>query len=147
MVLARRALLVTPNLSLSNALAATARRAGLDVYATRTFRDARRQLDSLPSLLITDLKLGEYNGLHLVLRCQSVGIPSIVVADDSFEIDVERLGATWMSPEAAVSDELQPVVSRLLDRASGPASATGWHHDDWSNVQLGTMILPSVSLH
>ncbi len=46
--------------------------AGYSVASAANFEDAKQLLDSeAPDLLITDLRLGPYNGLHLVLRSKA----------------------------------------------------------------------------
>lgn len=109
----RSVLLVSPS-NLSKIVAASIRRAGCHVTVARSFDDAKALMAAGPDLLVTELKLGEFNGLHLAVRGRVAGIPSIVVGDQSFEQDVEQLGAVWMSPEDAASGELHPAMTRLL---------------------------------
>jgi ActR/RegA family two-component response regulator len=109
----RTALLVAPTRRLSKALADSIRRAGYHLTVVETFEAAKRVLNRLPDLMITELKLAEYNGLQLALRGQTLGIRSIVVADKSFEQEVERLGAAWMSPESSVAEEFEATLSRV----------------------------------
>jgi len=46
--------------------------AGYEVEAVRSFADARRRLDSTPpDLLMTGVRLGPYNGLHLIVRSRN----------------------------------------------------------------------------
>jgi DNA-binding response OmpR family regulator len=45
--------------------------AGYDVTCSSTFQDARQRLDeTLFDLLITDVRLRSFNGLHLVMQCR-----------------------------------------------------------------------------
>ncbi len=45
--------------------------AGYEVTAASAFQDARQKLDDAPfDLLITDVRLGSFNGLHLVMHCR-----------------------------------------------------------------------------
>jgi len=118
----RTALLVAPNKSLSTALSNSLRRAGYRLTVVGTFDAAKRVLNRHPDVLITELKLAEYNGLQLVLRGQTLGIPSIVVADKTFEHEVEQFGAAWLSPET-VGEELELTLGRALDEAA--ASSVG----------------------
>lgn len=145
MTLVRRVLVVSPTSFLAKTLASVISRAGHRVTAVETFQAAKAHLQSAPDLLITDLKLGEYNGLHLALRCRAVGIPVIVVADKSFEPDVEQLGATWMSPEVIASDTLPLAIARVLDNhASAPTFA--WYEPDQPPRAFGVPDLPSSPL-
>src|SRR5262245_61178099 len=57
--------------------------AGFRVTAASTFDEAQRELSTNPpDILITGLKLGAYNGLHLVVRnrIQHPETPAIVVS-------------------------------------------------------------------
>jgi DNA-binding NtrC family response regulator len=82
-----------------------------------TFAAGKVQLTNKPDLLITEVKLGEYNGLHLALRGQAAGIPAIVVGptDNGFEHEAEQLGATYLESAGLNSDELNTVIDRLVD--------------------------------
>jgi DNA-binding response OmpR family regulator len=46
-----------------------------------TFESANLQLRTNPQLVITELRLREYNGLHLALHARQAGIPTVVVGD------------------------------------------------------------------
>jgi CheY-like chemotaxis protein len=67
-----------------------------------------------PDLLITDIRLDEYNGLHLVAMAPRP-IPAIVItgfADASVEADARRLGAEFL-----VKPISPPVLRELVTRA------------------------------
>jgi FixJ family two-component response regulator len=95
------ALVVEPNeldmISIVTALA----RAGFTVSATDNYPDAKALLATHPPLvLVTEIRLGAYNGLQLALRAQSAGsrVPVVVVsgfADPVLQRDAERAGATF----------------------------------------------------
>jgi DNA-binding NtrC family response regulator len=107
---------VIPTSRLNKALVPALRRAGYRVITATTFDSAKAQLSTGTDLLITELKLGEYNGLQLALRGRASGIPAIVIADSSYEQEIERLGAIWISPEGAASEELQVLVANVLQQ-------------------------------
>lgn len=134
----RRVLLVTPTTPLSHTLAHYVRRAGYDVTVVHTFQAARSRLATPPDLLITELKLGEYNGLQLALRMTSAGVPTIVVADKAYEHEVQAVGAVWMAPEQVAADELQGMMTRLV-QGSGAA------HPIYPWYDAGTPDSPSVT--
>ena len=113
----KRVLLVTPTRVLNRTLVPSLQRAGLNVQTVKTFEGAKAFLTDAPSLVITELKLGEYNGLQLALRARADGIPTIVIAEDAFASDVERLGATWLPAEDVNGDELVNTVNRVLQEA------------------------------
>ena len=60
-------------------------------------------------LVIAEVKLGDYNGLHLALRARAAGIPAIVIGepDLALEREAENLGAAYL-PE-------MPSRTRLLE--------------------------------
>jgi len=111
---ARTALLVSPTTELSNTLAKSIRGAGYHLTVVQTFADAKVVLNHHPDVLITELKLADYNGLHLAVRGQTMGIPSIVVAEKDFEHEVEQLGAVWVSPDGVDGDDLQMTLTRVI---------------------------------
>ena len=129
MAVERTVLVVAPTSSVAQAAAGSARRSGYRVVVVKSYADAKKQLTSA-HLVVTELKLGEYNGLHLALRAAADEIPAIVVADSSFEQEVEQLGAMWMSPEAAGGDTLQAAMLRMLQGAGASRTALGWIDSD-----------------
>jgi len=73
--------------------------AGMRVTIVQTFAHAREQLQRSPHLLISEVRLGDYNGLHLALRARSSGIPAIVVGkgeDAVLEREAHKLGAIYV---------------------------------------------------
>jgi CheY-like chemotaxis protein len=117
MAVEKRVLVVTPTASVARALTAAVLRLGYVAVVVKNFTDAKKQLATLPHLLITELKLGEFNGLQLALRAMSIDIPAVVVADSSFEHEVEQLGAYWSSPDLLQGDGLQNIMVRLVQGA------------------------------
>src|SRR5688572_6882558 len=128
-----RILLVTPTSPLSATLSRSARLAGYDVTVVTTFQAARSQMVDRPDLLITELKLGEHNGLQLALRLATAGVPAIVVADKAFEHEVEQLGAVWLAADAAAADELPAVMSRLMQGSGSTHDVYPWYDDGETN--------------
>jgi CheY-like chemotaxis protein len=124
MNLDRTVLLVSPTPTLSTAVACSLRQTGYRLRVVKTYRGAKSQLSSAPHVLVTELKLGEYNGLQLALRSRVRGTRAVVVADKAFEAEIEQLGATWISPEAAFSGELPAVITRVL---AAPVAAGEWY--------------------
>jgi len=149
----RRVLLVSPTRPLANVVARSIRHAGHDVTVVSSFLAARTQLSSLPDLLITEIRLGEYNGLQLALRVAFAGIPTIVLADKAFEDEVERLGVSWLSPESAIAGELPAAMTRLLQGAASTHAVHPWYEPSGTEVAgiapdaVGIPILPDRSAH
>lgn len=73
--------------------------AGYDVRAASSVPSALKMMkESEPDLLITDIRLDAYNGLHLMAMAPRP-IPTIVVtgfADANLEADARRLGADYL---------------------------------------------------
>ena len=124
----RSVLLVAPTPLVSRALGPALMRAGYHVTTVKKFEAARASLKNLPplSFLITELKLGEYNGLQLALRCRSLGIPAIVIADQTYEQDIEQFGAVWVSPETASGEEVLTLMTRLLPKPVPVVAGYEW---------------------
>jgi DNA-binding response OmpR family regulator len=82
------------------------RKAGYRAVGTASFETARHLLRTQwYDLLITDLRLAAYNGLHLVFHSRAVNpaTTAIIVAaipDDSSEIEARRLGAYYFAKPA-----------------------------------------------
>jgi CheY-like chemotaxis protein len=123
MNLERTVLLVSPTPTLANALELSLRRTGYRLTVARTYQAAKSHLGTAPQVLVTELKLGAYNGLQLALRTRTRGTRSVIVADKAFEAEIEQLGATWVSLEAAASGELPSVIGQLL---AAPVAETNW---------------------
>jgi DNA-binding response OmpR family regulator len=76
--------------------------AGYQVSRALGFEEGRRSLDSLkPTVLITSVRLGPYNGLHLIVRSRALspGTSSILthnVFDPVLELDARREDATFL---------------------------------------------------
>lgn len=108
----RRILIVDDNRSLLEALERTLRQAGeRGVTALGTFEEARRVLqDTRFDVLITDVRLGAFNGLQLAVlaRDRHPEIQLIVFSgfdDPVLRLEAERLGAAYL---------VKPVTSSYL---------------------------------
>jgi CheY-like chemotaxis protein len=122
-----RILLVDPD---SLAAAASERvlvETGYRVVPVSTFEEATRQMSlHHPDLLVTKVRLGSFNGLHLLLRCRAEhpDVPVIIVgtsADRS--ADVTRFGAEFVTSPIEHDSLLELVASLLSGRTpSGPTS-------------------------
>jgi len=103
--------------------------AGYEVITAGTVPTAIKMLtDEHPDLLLVDIRLNEYNGLHLVAM-RPEPIPAVVLtgyADPSIEADARRLGAEFLLKpiEPAV---LTALVKRLLSEGRlGPPVPRRW---------------------
>ena len=130
MALERVVLVVSPTPSVAQVAAESARRCGYNPVVVGTFAEARDYLDLAPRLLVTELKLAEYNGLHLALRAGHNGIAAIVIADTAYQSEVEQLGATWASLSEVNAGRLRPVLQQLLPVETRVPL--------WSDAEIGT---------
>ena len=122
------ALVVEPNVANLLFLLSTLSALGFDVTVAETFSDAKRALAAhQPQILVTDVRLHEYNGLHLVLRAKNAwpGLPMIVVAereDAVLQQEAAGLGATFVVLQTT-SEELAAAVHRTLFHVPGEGQA------------------------
>jgi DNA-binding response OmpR family regulator len=86
------------------------------VTTVRTFAAAKAQLRNQPNLVITQLKLGEHNGLHLALRARCQGIPAVVIGepDAVFERDAVQLGARYVTTEELGREQMLSLAQHLI---------------------------------
>ena len=118
-----RILVVAQEQKVSEKLTSWVKALGHQVVLATTFAGGRAQLEAAPDLLVTELKLGEYNGLHLALRAQAAGIPAIVVgpADDVLERDAEALGAQYFATPVSRA-RIVEALQQTLASSSGPGT-------------------------
>jgi len=97
-------LLVAPNPDIAAGMRQRLLDAGMRVTIVETFAEGREQLKLLPDLLISEVRLADYNGLHLALRARSSGIPAIVLGkeDAVMEREAEQLGAMYVPTDGDV---------------------------------------------
>ena len=90
--------IVAQNPALATTLLSWLGSAGYELAIVTTFAAAKALLETQPALIISELKLGEYNGLHLALRAKAVGIPAIIIGptDAVLQRDADELGATYL---------------------------------------------------
>ncbi len=101
MTLSPHVLLVAPTGRVATTVSASLLDAGMRVTLVTSFKAARKALESSPDLLISEVRLGEYNGLHLALRAQVRGIRAIVIGvrDRVTQQDAATLGATYLEDD------------------------------------------------
>ena len=102
-------LLVDDDLSLLGALSRFLSDSGFQVVPCSTFEDAKREIGTLrPDILITDVRLGAFNGLQLALLARDVRPDVRVVVFSGFDDPVlkeeaRRVGATYRRQAEATS--------------------------------------------
>lgn len=98
---APRILLVDDEPAVLDALAWGLRRGGYDVVALPRFEDAKRLIaEAPPDGLVTDVRLGAFNGLQLawLMRDASPTCPIVVLSgydDPTLRKEAERLGGVY----------------------------------------------------
>jgi len=97
---------------------------GYDVVFAAGFEAAARKLErSSPDLLISELRLGRFNGLHLVIRSQSThpNMRSILLDrshDSVLEVEALRQGALYLVEPVSAADLLGHVSRQLTESSS-----------------------------
>ena len=114
------ALIAEPVLPDALFLITTVSALGFHVTTVDTFQSAVQRLRTSPTLLVADIRLGEYNGLHLVLRGRAVNpnVAAVVTSgtdDPVLRRDAEQLGATFVVKPTTAS-ELRAAICRTWRR-------------------------------
>ena len=107
--------IVAQNPALATALLSWLGSAGYELAIVTTFAAAKALLETKPALVISELKLGEYNGLHLALKARAAGIPTVIVGphDPVLQKDADDLGATYLTSVLRRSQVLDLVSEKL----------------------------------
>ena len=119
------ALIVEPDVNDRAFITSTLALAGLAVARANTFGEAKALLVARPPiLLVTEIRLGPYNGLHLALRAKSASPQMMTVltsrfADPVLQRDADQLGATFVLKPVAAREFLA-VVCRATRRQLQP---------------------------
>jgi len=97
----RSALVVAATPSLAAHVSAWLKPGGWLVSTAHSYPAAKSRLEQGPDVLITELELGDYNGLQLALRAQSCHVPALVIGrqDAVLERDAEQLGSIYLRKE------------------------------------------------
>ena len=96
------------------------------VTVADTFADAKmRMAVRPPALLITEVRLGEYNGLELVLRGKSrrpdmAAIVVSTIADSVLQVDAEGMGATFVLKPTAGRELRAATFRTMFERTQSP---------------------------
>ena len=112
--------LVDDNEGLLEGMRDILRQHALQVVAFRQFESAREYLQThSPSALVTEVRLGAFNGLHLVLLAKQ-WTPAIAAfvysaySDTAIRVEASRCGAIYVAKD----DILSTLVPRLIDATS-----------------------------
>jgi DNA-binding response OmpR family regulator len=138
-------LLVVQSREVAEAVIPWLQSADYELVVVDSFLRAKVYLDLQPDLLVTELRLGEYNGLHLALRGQATGLPAVVIGepDSVLENDARKLGAIYVRKTELVREHLLALLSTVLQshpRQYFPTSDLAWvDRADWQEALTGRM--------
>src|SRR5687767_1477884 len=92
-------LVVAPTPSIAMKVFAWLTDSGCAPLVVSSFAAAKPYLDEQPAALISEVRLGEFNGLHLALRAQARNVPAILVGqpDSVLEREATQLGAFYVA--------------------------------------------------
>ena len=118
MTTSRRVLVVSKNFHQRDQLVRWLASDGYDPVAVGEFKDARRELDAhSPDLLVADVKLDAYNGLHLAIwgRGKGLSTRSILIGEPDLVLqkEAERERAAYLTPPLEQKAFLTAVASLL----------------------------------
>ena len=122
-------LLVAPTADIAAGMRARLTDAGMRVTLVDSFAAARAHLLLLPDLLISEVRLGAYNGLHLAMRAKASAIPAIILGetDPVTEREVQNLGATYVRTDGDLQD-LTTALAAAGIRVPNPGSGRSTIH-------------------
>lgn len=121
--MSHKVLIVDDTLATLGALAELLTNAGFDVVTAPDFEEAKRKIESeSPDLLIVDIRLGPYNGLHLVVRERLAHPERPVIMTTGFpdallEAEARRYGAEFLEKPIRSADLIALVKKLLASRA------------------------------
>lgn len=131
----RRILVVAQSTTLASTLLIWLAEPQTELVVANTFASAKHHLTTRPDVLIAEVKLGEYNGLHLALRGRALGVPSIVVGtdDEAFSRQAEQLGARYLIASELDADRLRSAMRQAMEHATPVEEPGQWSYT--SNVR------------
>ena len=120
-------LLVDDDISLLGALSRFLTDSGFEVVPCSTFEDAKREIATLrPDIVVTDVRLGAFNGLQLALLARDVRKDVRIVVFSGFDDPVlkeeaRRIGATYLVKPVSGNSLVEALVSNGSSRHNEPA--------------------------
>jgi DNA-binding response OmpR family regulator len=116
---------VEPTISDALAMLSVLTALGMQATVAETFQRAKDALLVPRALLITEVRLGEFNGLHLVLRARAThstmrAIVTSTVDDAILMADAEALGATFVLKPTGKGEWAAAIARTLLRHPNSP---------------------------
>ena len=141
--MSQKILIVDDNTASRGALVTLLADAGFETLTAATVPDAMRVLSTAqPDLLITEIRLDTYNGLHLIAMAPKP-IPAVVITgypDRAVEADARRLGAEYLSKPVSPG-ELYATIQRTLANAAACGTFLPPRRDPRTAAPPNTMVL------
>lgn len=136
-------LLVAPSPSFATAAIPWLADAGFRVTVVGSFEAAKGHITDRLSLLVSEVRLGDYNGLHLGIRAKARGVPAIVVGDHDpvLEREAEALGVRYLRYRAGRTGLLDAVMS-VARSTSAEAVLTDGIASSLSFISLHEIVPP-----
>jgi DNA-binding NtrC family response regulator len=101
------------------------RRAGYFVRGVSSYEEGRQELAMMPDLLITDVRLGVYNGLQLLMRGRMANPRLQAIVITGYADQIVRREAVYLHAEhlekPVDADRLLQVVGNALRATTGTA--------------------------
>jgi ActR/RegA family two-component response regulator len=126
----RTALVVETDTLQLAAIAQALRNLGYAVEPVSTFDEARRRLLTVSdlSLLVADIRLGQFNGLHLAFRARAhhPNVRLLVTDhthDTTLETETKRLGGAYLARPFTI-ETLSAIVAQPEERPAPPQTGT-----------------------
>ena len=134
-----RVLVVAPTSPLAANLVEWLTEAGHEVILVTSFLAGKARLELAPSVLIAEVRLGDYNGLHLALRAKADGIPALVLGDTDpvLEREAERLGVAYLPHQlsrSALVSALEQVEPAAAAEVASPSASPGLSFVSWDEL-------------
>jgi PleD family two-component response regulator len=112
---------------------------GYRVTVAGSYATAKIRLEKQPSMAITALRLGEYNGLQLAVRARTNRVPVLVVGDRDGLVkrEAEQLGATYLAVDELDRDRLITRVKSQLSHSVPPVPGAPASLSAYARPRLG----------
>jgi DNA-binding response OmpR family regulator len=135
-----RVLVVAPTPPLAANLVEWLTEAGHEVILVTSFLAGKARLEITPSVLIAEVRLGDYNGLHLALRAKAGNIPALVLGnpDPVLEREAERLGVLYLAHQLnrsvllAALEQVEPAAAAV--EVASPSASAGLSFVSWDEL-------------
>lgn len=104
---------------------------GYDTGVCPGFMAACTELERTPDLVIAELRLGAFNGLHVAMRALWDGIPAIVLGPDDpvLRKEARAMGISYVTPDVN-EQALAALVDSLVTLRLQRTATADWMSED-----------------